>query len=378
MGRLTNALQGNLNSGKGAGKVRSERQLDLFMSLSDRSTSESKPPPLFKKPEPKAEPTHRIEPTMVLPASQAASDVSAEVRAVLSDSGVAYSAGGAGETEGEAHAPLRTGIYQRPKRMAAPPPATVPPPPAKSRPRIPKLRFSPVKWAKEWFAGLELDRRVVALALVLVLLVAMVAFWSARRSRPELGTEVDLGALESETQIEPEPMEPEAAISEAAVPVAPEPEPVPAPVPVPTVKPMSAGDWKVAGTVAEPSGSGLLIRFSDSVFVSANNISIEGMRALKASGAKLAAMKTGAKVVVTGYTDDVPLSKPTPQFKSNADIAAARAKTATEHLAQFARSNKALVFEAVAGAAAQAPYPNDSAQNRRLNRTVTLHIVPAP
>jgi len=83
-------------------------------------------------------------------------------------------------------------------------------------------------------------------------------------------------------------------------------------------------------------------------------------------------------VVVTGYTDDVPLSKPTEQFKDNADIAAARAKTAVAHLAQFARANPSLAFEERTGEPAQAPFPNDSPQNRRLNRTVTVQVVPAP
>ena len=91
-----------------------------------------------------------------------------------------------------------------------------------------------------------------------------------------------------------------------------------------------------------------------------------------------AALYPGARVVVTGYTDDVPLSKPTDQFKSNADIAAARAKAAVDHLAQFAKANPALAFDPQTGDPAQAPYPNDSPQNRRLNRTVTVQIIPAP
>ena len=73
-----------------------------------------------------------------------------------------------------------------------------------------------------------------------------------------------------------------------------------------------------------------------------------------------------------------PLSKPTPQFKSNADIAAARAKVAAEHLAQFARAGKGLAFDSRAGDLSQAPFPNDTPQNRRLNRTATVQVIPAP
>ena len=120
-----------------------------------------------------------------------------------------------------------------------------------------------------------------------------------------------------------------------------------------------------------------MLRFTDPVFVSADKISIEGMRALKAVAARLVEMKAPARVVVKGHTDSEPLRNPTARFKSNADIAAARAKTAAEHLAQFARANTGLTFEVVAGDPAEAPYPNDTPQNRRLNRTATVQIVPA-
>ena len=62
----------------------------------------------------------------------------------------------------------------------------------------------------------------------------------------------------------------------------------------------------------------------------------------------------------------------------NADIAAARAQNALAHLAQYAGAGKALAFEARTGDPARAPYPNDSPKNRRLNRTVTVQVIPAP
>ena len=223
--------------------------------------------------------------------------------------------------------------------------------------------------AREWFAGVELDRRMVSLVLFLIVLVALVAFWTAcpRDKQGAPGTTIDLAeALPPSESAEP------------AVPSAPAPAPaaapaVPAPLPV-----LPAAEWKIAGLVATKAGDGVLIRFSDPVFVSSDRISVEGWAALKALAAKLAGMKSGARVVVTGHTDDVPLSRPTEQFRNNADLAAARARTALEHLAQFARSNKNLSFEARTGDPSQAPYPNDSPQNRRLNRTVTVQVLPAP
>lgn len=350
MGELSNALQGKMNSRKGHVKDPSERQLDLFSSLSERLPPAPKIIP--------SKPGPRPELDMVLPPSPPPSDVSADVRAALSDSGPARpvdpsTVGGTGN-------PLPpTGIYHRPRRAPAPPPPPAPPPRAPSRPRI-----SAMVRIREWFSGVELDRRLVALVAVLVVLVALIAFWTAGpRGGPETpGTTIDL----AETS----------PAAEAIAPVVPASlPPVPAPVPSAAVP---AVEWKIAGLVATKSGDSVLIRFSDPVFVSADRISVEGWAALKALAAKLAGMKSGARVVVTGYTDDVPLSKPTEQFRNNADLAAARAKTALEHLAQFARANQKLAFEAQTGDPAQAPYPNDSPSNRRLNRTVTVQVVPAP
>ena len=84
MGELTNALQGKLNSRKSHVKDPSEKQLDLFSSLSDREAAA--PKIVFSKPE---APAARPEPEWVLPAGGPPPDVASEVRAVLSDSGPA-------------------------------------------------------------------------------------------------------------------------------------------------------------------------------------------------------------------------------------------------------------------------------------------------
>ena len=145
----------------------------------------------------------------------------------------------------------------------------------------------------------------------------------------------------------------------------------------PAAAPAGPG-WEIPGALAVQNGGAVLIRFTAPVFVSADKISIEGMDALKAVAAKLVALNIGARAIVTGYTDNEPLTKPTPQFQSNADIAAARAKVAAEHLAQFARAGKGLAFDSRAADLSQAPFPNDTPQNRRLNRTATVQVIPAP
>lgn len=372
MSDLSNALQGKLNSSRRSHiKDPSERQLDLFSSLSDRSSGG----PKLVAPQAELRSGARPEPEMILPPSSGnPPDVAADVRAVLSESDQ-FRADEAAPQGGE-HRPLpRTGIYHRPQRQAAPPPVAsqpaAPRPATPSAPRKPEAPRIPLtQRIRAWFAGVELDRRMVSLVLTLVVLVALIAFWTALPA----GEEVPATAAGEEAQ-ESEVIEPAAQEPPAAAPV---PTPVPAPAATPAPAPVLAADWKIPGTETVLNGGAYLVRFNDPVFVSADKISVEGMRALKAVGAKLSALKGRARVVVTGYTDDVPLTKPTDQFKDNADIAAARAKVAVEHLALFARANKGLVFEAQTGIPSQAPYPNDSPQNRRLNRTATVQVIPAP
>ena len=370
MSELSNALQGKLNSRKSHVKdPGSDRQLDLFTSLSDRSVTK----PKFAKS--KTEPEPREEIPLVLPVSEPSTDLSADVRSVLSEASQVRHVEATPVSAGESPL-IRTGVYHRPRRVAAPPSqeeqqGSIAPSPKRAFSIAPLIQS-----VRGWFSGIELDRRMLAIVAALFVVVALVAIWSVRPARSD--EEVVAAAnpdkvlpVEEIPPVEPMPMPvtpaPVAAVAAAPTPAAPAP-----------VTEMPVVNWKIPGTVATQNGGAILLRFEDPVFVSADNISIEGMRALKAVAAKLVAMKISGRVLVTGYTDDVPLTKPTAQFKSNDDIAAARGKVAADHLAQFARANKGLVFEAKAGSVSQAPYPNDSPQNRRLNRTATVQVIPAP
>ncbi|HPJ56054.1 MAG TPA: hypothetical protein PLK81_00210, partial [Kiritimatiellia bacterium] len=185
MGKFSNALQGNLNDDKGPGKGRGERQLDLFLSLSDRPDAKprlaSSHLPADEEPAGNAA---RPEPEMVLPPPREPPDVSAEVRAVLSESGPPRPVENT-DPGGTVRPPLRTGIYRRPPRRA--PPAPVPSAPRPSG--GPPLRRA---WGRlrDWLGEVDLDRRMVSLVVLLVLLVAIAAFWSACPRSPEPGTTV--------------------------------------------------------------------------------------------------------------------------------------------------------------------------------------------
>ncbi|MDD3440572.1 MAG: hypothetical protein PHU50_03885 [Kiritimatiellae bacterium] len=365
MGKFSNALQGNLNDDKGPGKGRGERQLDLFLSLSDRPDAK---PRLASSHLPAEEEsagnTARPEPEMVLPPPREPPDVSAEVRAVLSESGPPRPVENT-DPGGTARPPLRTGIYRRPPRRVSPPPAAAAPRPSGG----PPLRRA---WGRlrDWLGEVEMDRRMVSLVVLLVVLVAIAAFWSACPRSPEPGTTVDLRELQAESDAPP------AGAAVAAAPAAPAAPKAPSGPPLAPPPAAAAADWKIAGAETTVADGIYHVKFADPVFVSANYLSPEGVRALKSLAAKLVTLKAGARVTVTGHTDDIPLSRPTPQFRSNADLAEARARAAMEHLAHYARANKALTFDMRAGTLADAPYPNDSDRNRRLNRTATIQVVP--
>lgn len=358
MSDLSDMMQGKFRQRKLHVKDQDARQLDLFASLADRSAA---PPKLaLPNPPPAAEP--RPQPELVLPPAGAPPDVTADVRAVLSEAGQTRRIEITAQPP-DAGAALRTGVYHRKPRAPIAPPASAVPRRAGAEPA------SGVRRLRAWLAGIEVDRRLVSLVVVLAVLVGALAYWTARPRREAVPAETAHASAGAVPAAEIAPAQPAAGAPPAAV----APPAVPA---EPMAGVVRAPDWKIPGTEVVQNGGAYFIRFTDPVFESGDRISIKGMEALKAVGARLAALKAGARVVVTGFTDNVPLAKPTDQYQSNADIAAARAKAAVDHLAAYARANKGLAFEAQAGAEALAPYPNDTLQNRRLNRTVTVQVVP--
>ena len=357
MSDFSDMIQGRMQNRKVQIKGQNIKQLDLFASLSEREHPVSAP---------KTAPPPRQEVELVLPPPGTPPDVVADVRAALSESGQRAEVVPA--SPGPSTPPLRTGIYHRPRRPA--------PPSAAIRPRTPLPgRFS-CRHVRDWFSGVELNRRHVSLVILLIVLVAAVAFWTAcpRRVKTTPGVLLDLkeatdAAVRPVAAVTPVEATPGASPAQPSTPAAPQ---------TPAATGMPAAEWNLPGMEATRRGQEVYIQFTAPIFVSTDRISVEGMKALKTLAGRLQTLQSGARVVVTGHTDDVPLSRPTPQFQNNADLAAARARAALEHLAQFTRANPRLTFEPRTGEPAQAPYPNDTPQNRRLNRTVTVQVAPAP
>jgi flagellar motor protein MotB len=154
--------------------------------------------------------------------------------------------------------------------------------------------------------------------------------------------------------------------------------PDPSPGRTPPPDPVPAPDWKIPHAIALQYPDHVAIRFDIPVFVSADNISKEGgMDIVNALAAKLRQRKDSLLVTVTGHTDDEQITNPNAKYRTNADLAAARARQVREHLELKSRNSR-LAFREEAAPPEAAPYPNDTPANRRLNRTVTLRIEPAP
>lgn len=253
-------------------------------------------------------------------------------------------------------------------------------------------------WARAWLAGMDWDKKTIGGLAAAVVLVALLAVWSVRgcgggvRGGGEEVAEVP-ATLEQSSGVESVGGSESAGdatgmdvLSTMAVAgsdavgggtvadgaggnASPGGEPA-------TEGGAALPAWSVPGTKTEVRGGSQFVVFEEAVFESKDAISVGGMRAIRALAAKLKTLEGGAKVLVTGYTDNQPLTRPTAQFASNEDIALARAVAAADHLKAYAK-NKGLEFECEAGKESEAPYPNDTPANRKRNRTVTVRVTPA-
>jgi outer membrane protein OmpA-like peptidoglycan-associated protein len=248
-------------------------------------------------------------------------------------------------------------------------------------------------WARAWLAGVDWNGKTIGALAGAMVLVAALALWSVRGcgngGEPEVAEGNGAGEPTVVEDVGGTPNAGEAvAIAEMGGGVAgPESAAAAGGEGKPETAATAGGAgaaagsgpamaaWSVPGTKVEVRGGSQFVVFEEAVFESKDKISVAGMRAIRALAAKLKTLEGGAAVVVTGYTDDQPLTRPTAQFASNEDIAMARAVAAVAHLKANAK-NKGLSFECVAGRELEAPYPNDSPANRKKNRTVTVLVTP--
>jgi flagellar motor protein MotB len=130
---------------------------------------------------------------------------------------------------------------------------------------------------------------------------------------------------------------------------------------------------QIQGLRATPGGNSLAIRFEEGAFSSLTTLTPEATARLKTLAAQLRPLTDRYRIVVEGHTDDRPM-RPTAGFADNKALASARA----EAVAGFLRKEGGLPASAVtaAGTPGAPPYPNDTPENRRRNRTAVLKLVP--
>lgn len=298
-----------------------------------------------------------------------------------------------------------TGVFRRPEPSAPPAEEATAEPEAEKKPEgdgkgavwEDEEEGIPLgMWARAWLAGVDWNGKTIGALAGAMVLVAALAVWSVRGCGGGGGSEPEVaagnGAGEEPTVVEDVGGTPNAgeavaiaemgggtAGTESAAVAGGEGKPENAATAAGAGAAAGSGPamaaWSVPGTKVEVRGGSQFVVFEEAVFESKDAISVAGMRAIRALAAKLKTLEGGAAVVVTGYTDDQPLTRPTAQFASNEDIAMARAAAAADHLKAYAK-NKGLSFECVAGRESEAPYPNDSPANRKKNRTVTVLVTP--
>lgn len=114
----------------------------------------------------------------------------------------------------------------------------------------------------------------------------------------------------------------------------------------------------------------LTIIFSESIFSSLDSLSGSGKERLDDIARQLPDKLEGWRMIIQGHTDDTPMRNTT-RFANNKALALARAQAAAKHFMQRA-GFPANAISPQAGT--EAPYPNDTNENRVRNRTVTIHL----
>jgi flagellar motor protein MotB len=111
----------------------------------------------------------------------------------------------------------------------------------------------------------------------------------------------------------------------------------------------------------------LVIRFKEGAFGSLTNLTPAAEGQLKLIVEKLRPELQAYRLVVEGHTDDTAM-RATATFADNAALAAARAETGAAYLKREG------VNAISATRAGTPPYPNDTADNRRRNRTLVIKV----
>jgi outer membrane protein OmpA-like peptidoglycan-associated protein len=151
-------------------------------------------------------------------------------------------------------------------------------------------------------------------------------------------------------------------------------EPLAAPAPAPA--PMDPLAWvegaSVPGARIIRQGAAAQIVFDEALFSRRAELREEAGPLLQAVAKLLAPHAAAIRLDVAGHTDSDPVTPGGP-YRDNAALGLARAAAAADVLrAQAALPAGRLTVSSPGGE--QAPYPNDTPENKRRNRTVTMRV----
>jgi flagellar motor protein MotB len=124
---------------------------------------------------------------------------------------------------------------------------------------------------------------------------------------------------------------------------------------------------QVDGVRVERKTDHLRITFDEGAFARMTTLSDKAIEQLKSIVKQLAPNQAGYRLVVEGHTDNIPM-RATSAFADNAALAAARGETGAAFL------KEAGVQAIAATNPGPAPYPNDTADGRRRNRTLVIKL----
>ena len=111
-----------------------------------------------------------------------------------------------------------------------------------------------------------------------------------------------------------------------------------------------------------------MIHFNEGAFSSMTNLSPRATAQVKALAGQLRPHMGGLRLVVEGHTDNIPM-RPTTTFADNEALARARAEAAVAFL-----KRETGLDAVVATTPGPAPFPNDTPENLRRNRTMVLKV----
>ena len=225
-----------------------------------------------------------------------------------------------------------------------------------SEPReSPRLPVSPRRFAEIVFVGLS----------IIIVILALQKLLRREPSSTEEPDE-DIAAAVSDESIP----EPQVVVAEPA-PVVPAPV-IPAATPAPAAEPQPV--LSVPGTAVNMDDDILTIRFTSGIFVKNDELSPEAKRTLTLLCRDIKPLLTDHSMKVSGYTDNETVKR-NKLYKDNIELGMMRARA----VEKFIRSQLGLPpgrINVASTGSKGAPYPNDTPDNRKRNRTVVISLIP--